>query len=392
MRLAFALFSMAVALATAAPPTIHAHTNSRSSSVWIEGSEGAFAVAVTAKAREWTRLVAHSGLDDALLRAAAAHVDQALQAFDDRGPCASVGETDAKLTATSKDTRIVVRKQWRCEHGGPRSIAARLFAAEGGAHLHVGRVQLADGSSKEFVANPNGEAFALRGKQQGLLETAKGYAWFGFEHVLGGIDHLAFVLALLLGGSGFLRSLTLVSGFTLGHAASLCLAALGTLQSAEAAVEVVIAASIVCVAAEAAAPGRIWRWRYPIFVLAAALALATSWFGNPRGAAGFMGAALITLGASGFDQSKLRAPLALSSGFGLAHGLGFAGALGELSGATPFPLVALAGFNVGIEAAQIAVVAVSYPILRRLSPALSTVLACVLAGLGSMWLVARLAA
>lgn len=189
-------------------------------------------------------------------------------------------------------------------------------------------------------------------------------AWDGFRrfvaegvtHIWHGYDHLLFLCLLLLPavlrpalarkGATAWSIVRIVTAFTLAHSLTLGLAAYGLIEVSSRGVEAVIAGSI---------------------VVAALLNLV------PR---------LPLMGA----------PLAF--GFGLVHGLGFAGALQALGGSR---LISLAGFNVGVELGQLAVVALAVPLLytlRRAEPlrlrALTTLsLAC--AGVGSFWLVERLA-
>ena len=79
------------------------------------------------------------------------------------------------------------------------------------------------------------------------------YLVIGGEHILGGIDHLAFVLALVLVASGWRQIIWLVTGFTVGHSISLVLAVLGIAQPNSVMVEALIGYSIALVAIEAGA-------------------------------------------------------------------------------------------------------------------------------------------
>jgi hypothetical protein len=154
----------------------------------------------------------------------------------------------------------------------------------------------------------------------GLGDTVGSLFPSGFEHVLGGVDHLLFVFCLVLPVRRLGPLLMLVSAFTVAHSITLGAAALGVVPSAlwfGPAVEVGIAASVV--------------W----------LAL------------------LNLLGRDGAE----RWPLAFA--FGLLHGFGFAGALtDELQWAGDHVLVALAAFNLGIEAGQLFAVVVFLALLR----------------------------
>lgn len=143
-------------------------------------------------------------------------------------------------------------------------------------------------------------------------------AWLrlGAEHVLTGVDHLAFVVGLLLVTGLRRRIVITVTAFTLAHSVTLALAVLDVVRVPPAPVEATIAASIVLVAREALRAPADATW-------------------------------------------TRRAPWAVALVFGLVHGLGFAGAL-ERSGLPRESLGrALLLFNAGVEIGQLAVVAVA---------------------------------
>lgn len=165
------------------------------------------------------------------------------------------------------------------------------------------------------------------GNVRGFWSTFRLYVDIGVRHILpGGFDHILFVLALCL-ASVRLKALVLqISAFTVAHTATLGLAAAGVIAPPASVVEPLIAATIAFVAVENILFPDINRWR-----------------------------ALIVFG------------------FGLVHGLGFAGFFGEL-GLPPNQFwSALFGFNVGVEIGQLSVVAVAATLLfllrRRTAPA-----------------------
>ncbi|HZL99915.1 MAG TPA: HupE/UreJ family protein, partial [Planctomycetota bacterium] len=142
----------------------------------------------------------------------------------------------------------------------------------------------------------------------------------GCEHILGGWDHLAFVLALIVSARGWRNLLWVVTAFTLAHSLTLALAALDLVDVPERPVEIAIAASI------------LW------------------------------------LGVANLLAKRPRSRWPEAFAFGLVHGLGFAGFLGAALWREPRRLLPLAGFNLGVELGQLAVVlAVALPLvlLRR---------------------------
>jgi hypothetical protein len=211
--------------------------------------------------------------------------------------------------------------------------------------------------SVRVPGRPSVELVFLEDRRAATLDLAAAAptGWFAFiamgvEHILGGLDHLLFLLALLALARGLWQTVTIVTGFTVAHSITLSLAVLGVVDVPSRIVEPLIAASIVWVAVEnLVAPSGIGR----------------RWL--------------------------------IAAGFGLIHGLGFASALTELDLSRDALVRALIGFNVGVELGQIAFVVVVMPPLAWVSrsgrlPRLPQVLSVLVAAAGAVWLVLRLIA
>lgn len=157
----------------------------------------------------------------------------------------------------------------------------------------------------------------------------------GFSHVLDGADHLLFLFALLLpaplvvgarrwdstndGHRALRRVVHVATAFTAGHSLTLAASALGWISLPSRPVEILVAISVAIAAVHALRP-----------IVA-------------------------------------RGEVLIAGVFGLVHGLAFSGLLDELGLGTTTSLVSLLGFNLGIEAAQLLVIAVSFPSLWLLS-------------------------
>ena len=194
------------------------------------------------------------------------------------------------------------------------------------------------------------------------LRVVPGFVRHGMYHVATGFDHVVFVIALLLGGGRWQRIAGIVTSFTVAHSVTLSLAVLGIVVPPTRAVEAAIAASIVIVG---------WQ------------ALRAE--SHAR--------------AGGLTGAHLRDPrFPLAFGFGLLHGLGFASAMQTLMLPTGQLPVALAGFNIGIELAQMVIVLTVWPLLSllraRASAPVSANVVRVCAALvmmtGSYWFVERI--
>jgi hydrogenase/urease accessory protein HupE len=215
------------------------------------------------------------------------------------------------------------------------------------------RFERGDGSSRtaRLTAAEPGFALGAPARASGVAAT---YSRLGIEHILTGVDHLLFVLALILLTDSLWRLVRTVTAFTLAHSLTLALATLGVVRVPQAPVEATIALSIVFAAAE------VVRRRE---------------------------------GGSRLD------PWLIAFAFGLLHGFGFAGALREV-GLPPGAIVpALFFFNVGVEAGQLLFIAAVLLIgraLRRLPvprPAWGwRVLPYAIGGTAAFWLMERIAA
>ena len=171
--------------------------------------------------------------------------------------------------------------------------------------------------------------------QRDRLEVAGDYAALGMRHLWLGPDHLLLLAALLLLVTRRRALLLTITAFTVGHSATLVLATLGLVRVPGALAEVAIAATLLAVAVE-----------IPTTRPGAPSARSTAW---------------------------TRRPWLIAGLFGLVHGLGFAGALrsaGLPGDALPLALVS---FNVGVEVAQVLVVAPAILVLwlLRSAPPLS---------------------
>ncbi len=185
------------------------------------------------------------------------------------------------------------------------------------------RYDFADGRGETHRLTPNDTGFTIP-EQPGAWEVVRTYLVLGFKHILSGIDHLAFVLALLLLVGNLRRLLWTVTAFTLAHSLTLAAATLGYVHVPGPPVEAMIALSIMFVAAE------------------------------------------IIHGRQGHPGLTEKYPWVVAFTFGLLHGLGFAGALAQI-GLPPSSIpIALLFFNVGVEIGQLFFIAVVLAIIAAI--------------------------
>lgn len=151
-----------------------------------------------------------------------------------------------------------------------------------------------------------------------LWNNVRDFAVLGIEHIFTGPDHVLFILALLVAASSFGPLVKTLSGFTLAHSITLCLAALGAVTPPDRAIELLVAASIVYVGLE-----NIWvkDFKHRFYV---------------------------------------------ASGFGLVHGFGFAGILREIGLPEEGLIWSLLSFNLGVEIGQIIICALAFPVVLQI--------------------------
>jgi hypothetical protein len=203
------------------------------------------------------------------------------------------------------------------------------------------------------LASPGGAV------QPGGGTSFAGWVRLGVDHIAGGIDHLAFLLALLLLCRSLRQVIWIATGFTLGHSLTLALAVLGWLRPDPGMIEAGIGFTIALVAAESAGEraGISRRLGIAIALALAGLAAHSALSGRAPAALGLAGLALFSACYLALVESAQRARLirpAVTLAFGLVHGFGFAGQLLSIGVPSDRLLSALLGFNLGVELGQLA--------------------------------------
>jgi hypothetical protein len=262
------------------------------------------------------------------------------------------------LSSTHEEGKLVLKAEAICPGGGdldfdlgflnqaPKGfeLLARVAGTQG-----INESVLTEASEHVFLGGESSHSFGqfvFMGVQH-IGATPDQWVDRGHWHFPDGIDHILFVVALVLGGGGLIGLVKTVTGFTIGHSLTLAAATFGVVHVPSRIVESAIALSIAIVAAEG------------VFLK------------NPKG------------------RWKI------SLAFGLVHGLGFASALAELHLSRSSLFKALVGFNVGVEIGQAAVVIAVYPLyflLKRYEPTRRFAIpVCALAvfSAGAVWFVQR---
>jgi hydrogenase/urease accessory protein HupE len=182
------------------------------------------------------------------------------------------------------------------------------------------RFDFSDGGSESRRLTPEESSFMIPAVPS-HFDVVRTYLQLGFKHILEGIDHLMFVLALLIMVNGARRLVITVSAFTLAHSLTLVGATLGLVRIPGPPVEAAIALSIMFVASE------------------------------------------IMHSRSENQGLTEKYPWVVAFIFGLLHGLGFAGALAQIGLPQSAIPLALLFFNVGVEFGQLFFIACVFSII-----------------------------
>ncbi|GII59305.1 hypothetical protein Pth03_76940 [Planotetraspora thailandica] len=259
---------------------------------------------------------------------------------------------------------------WACsEQGDDHEVRSGLFPdAEGyvkGTKTIV--TYDLDGRSGSAALDAEHPSFSIG---QSWYERFWEFFRLGAEHLLTGIDHILFLLALIAGSRRLREIVLAATSFTLAHSVTFMLAALGLVDVPSSLVEPVIALSIAAVAG-----WHLWQiWRR-----------------------GGQATEIATLGRGHFSLDRAGwTRLGVVFCFGLVHGLGFAGALGINEAWSWTLLWSLLVFNVGIEAVQLGIIALVFPllaVLRHRAPRAGLwatgVIAAGVSVMGLIWFVER---
>ena len=218
------------------------------------------------------------------------------------------------------------------------------------------RVERSDGRTHTALLRAFNDTYLVPARES-ASKTVRIYLDMGIKHILLGVDHLLFVFGLLLLVSSPWPVVETITSFTVAHSITLALATLGFLNVPSATVNVLIALSIVFLAGELVRADR------------------------------------------GEKSLTIRKPWLVSFGFGLLHGLGFAGALVALGlPRTDIPL-ALFFFNIGVEVGQIlfvlAMLLVMYSMRKadiRLPERARLIPAYIMGSVAAFWFIGRFVA
>src|ERR1700691_2594606 len=337
-----------------------AHTLSESLSAWqIDGTT--VRVQFTVPDLE-ARRVSESGRDMPQSARLGAYLASKLGAEAAGRPCTATAPPRA-LSATPGFSRFEF--VFECPQAAGIHIYSSAFLDLVKSHTDFARIEVNGGAFFEAVLTGDHEYVDVTGADSGASLENAGFFEFvrmGVMHIFTGIDHMSFMLGLVLISRRLRDLLFVVTGFTLGHSLTLALAVTGILRPEAQYIDSLVALTIALIGAENIGDST----RHPLPV---ALGLGGLLF--VMAGAKYLGApvtlpTLLLVGGGIFPSHYLmltgqlrdaaRVRLVVTLVFGLIHGFGFATDLLKRRLPTGRLAELLVGFNVGVEIGQVTVV------------------------------------
>ena len=301
---------------------------------------------------------------------------------------------------------VRVEMQFDCSPGIPSAIYYRALFDTAPGHVHYAKLHRDGNLLAEQLITDTADTWDI----SNVDATTTTYSFTSFlaigaKHITGGLDHIAFLLGLLLISGSIRRSIIAVTGFTLGHSISLAAAVLGYVHADGQLVEAFIGFTVALVAVEYFLAQRqtVARYAFSSMALAwliGAAALALDLL-TTRALLAYLGIGLFAfcylLAARELARrgdTRVSALLFVATTcFGLVHGFGFAGFLMETGILGTSLFVPLLGFNLGVEIGQLTLVAAALAAAsllgNRLPDWAAPMLAAGLCGIGIFWFVGR---
>jgi hypothetical protein len=294
---------------------------------------------------------------------------------------------------------------FRCPTAADISITSRAFFDVAPTHTNFAQIQnAASGEFTEQLITRDRQTVEVTGGEDSKLLTASflDFIRMGVMHIFTGVDHMSFLLGLVLISRRLRDLVFVVTGFTIGHSLTLALAVTGIIRPHAEYIDALVALTIALIGAENVAV----QTRRPAAVAAGVALLLAGMAGlKMLGLGGLptlllLGAGLFTsnyLMVSGRLQDAGRLRMVITLVFGLIHGFGFAAGLLEMQ-IPPVRLgELLVGFNIGVEigqltlvlAASLAVVALTRLKLAPPRAIVVDIASASLVGLGVYWFVSR---
>lgn len=317
------------------------------------------------------------------------------------GKCALSGSVRA-VAATEQFRRFELA--WECGNSEDIELHSDAFFELVPSHVTLAQIELETGDLIEQMITADHRTLSLAGGEENEIRNASflDYMKMGVMHIFTGVDHMSFLLGLVLISRRARDLAFVITGFTLGHSATLALAVTGILRPHAEYIDALVALTIALIGAEniAVATRKPEVISIGVFSLLAVMAIASvAGFGSLPASllagAALFGASYLMMSGHLYDAARLR--LVVTLVFGLIHGFGFAADLLEMRLPPERLAELLIGFNLGVEVGQLTLVFTLLGIVLLLSkvkislprPIVVDVLSSALVALGMYWFISR---
>lgn len=317
------------------------------------------------------------------------------------GACPAMGPARA-VAATEQFRRFEM--SFQCPTTQDLKLHSSAFFSLVPSHVTFAQIETDKGDFVEQLFTQDQQEVAASAASGGELASASffKYVQLGVMHIFTGVDHMSFLLGLVLISRRVRDLAFVITGFTLGHSATLALAVTGIIRPHAEFIDALVALTIAVIGAEnvAVATHRPGVVALGLGGLLLSMALARLGGVGLLPATLLFGAALFCccyLMISGQLRDSGRLRLVVTLMFGLIHGFGFASDLLEMRLPTQRLAELLVGFNLGVEVGQLTLVFVALAIVRLLMtvrfslprPIVVDTLSAGLVGLGMFWFISR---
>jgi HupE / UreJ protein len=320
----------------------------------------------------------------------------------------SAGGKACPLTAPVKPLAASVQFRrfelnFKCPSDKDIALHSAVFFDLVPSHVSLAQIQTSDGRLIQQLFTKDEQTLATSGKDENMRDAGfLRYVQMGIMHIFTGVDHMSFLLGLVLISRRLRDLVFVVTGFTIGHSATLALAVTGIIRPHAEFIDALVALTIAMIGAENVAvathrPGLVATGvGGTLLLMAAASALGLG--GLPSLlllGAGLFAANYLMLSGHLRDAARLR--IVVTVVFGLIHGFGFAADLLELRLPSGQLFSILLGFNLGVEVGQLTLVLVALGLVALLvkarlalpRPIVVDTLSAGLVALGMYWFISR---
>jgi hypothetical protein len=277
-------------------------------------------------------------------------------------PC-PLGAAPRPLAASSQFRRFEM--SFQCPDANGIALHSSAFFDLVPSHVSLAQIQTADGNLIQQLFTKDNQTLETSGKDENMRDAGfLKYVQMGIMHIFTGVDHMSFLLGLVLISRRLRDLVFVVTGFTIGHSATLALAVTGVIRPHAEFIDALVALTIAMIGAENIA---VATRRPGIVAGAVGGTLLLMAAGSYLGLGGLP--SLLLLGAglfaanylmlSGHLRDAARLRMVVTVVFGLIHGFGFAADLLELRLPSAQLFSILLGFNLGVEVGQLTLVLVA---------------------------------